>query len=236
MLKLPVIPDGGFIDINPSKIIALGLNYVEHARESISQKVSLRNDLPDEPVLFVKTPNVLVGPGEAIVLPVVDKKYVRDAGGPRTDYEAELALIIGRRAKNVPVSEAMDYVMGFTCFNDVSQRDIQTYDRSGWWRGKSLDTFGPIGPCVVPANKIGDVHNLRIRSILNGKVVQDASTSELIFKIPEIISFVSRFVTLEEGDIISTGTPAGVGPLSPGDVIEVDIENIGVLKNPVVSQ
>ena len=226
---------GGEVTIQPSKIVALGLNYLEHIKES--QSVNVQNftgEIPTEPVLFPKTPNVLIGPGDPIVLPALLDEYAFKEC--RTDYEGELAILIKNRIKNVAEGEAMEHVLGFTCFNDVSQRNFQRSDKSGWYRGKSLDTFGPIGPVIVQASAIGDPQNLHIQTRLNGKVVQDANTSHMIFNIPRIISFISRNFTLEPGDIISTGTPSGVGPLQPGDVVEVEIEHIGILKNPVIAE
>ncbi len=224
--------DGTAVTLRPSKIIALGLNYLEHIRESGSVNVqNFTDEVPEEPVLFAKTPNVLIGPGETIILPALIEHYHFDE--PRTDYEGELALIIRDRIRNVSEEEALDHILGFTCFNDVSQRNFQRSDKSGWFRGKSLDTFGPIGPVIVGPAKIGDPQNLRIRTRLNGRLVQEASTSQMIFPIPAIIAFVSANFTLEPGDIISTGTPSGVGPLTDGDVVEVEIENIGILRNPV---
>lgn len=234
VVTLPMA-DGREVTVQPSKIVALGLNYLEHIKES--QSVNVQNfteEIPKEPVLFPKTPNVLVGPGDAIVLPAFLKKY--DFEDCRTDYEGELALLIKNRIKDVAEEEALEHVLGFTCFNDVSQRNFQRSDKSGWYRGKSLDTFGPIGPVIVPLSVIGDPQNLRIQTRLNGTVVQDSNTRHMIFNIPRIISFISRNFTLEAGDIISTGTPSGVGPLHPGDVVEVEIENIGVLKNPVIAE
>ena len=233
-ITLP-IDGGGTYRVNPSKIVALGLNYLEHIKES--QSVDVQNfteAIPTEPVLFPKTPNVLIGPGETIILPA----FVEDYGFPncRTDHEAELAIIIGDRVKNVSAEAAMDHVLGFTCFNDVSQRNLQKGDKSGWYRGKSLDTFGPIGPVIVPPAKIGDPQNLEIVCRVNGKVTQQSNTRHMIFKVPEIIAFVSKNFTLEPGDIIVTGTPSGVGPLRHGDVVEVEIEGIGILKNPVKAE
>ncbi len=224
--------NGDPVTLRPGKIIALGLNYLEHIRESDSVNVqNFTGEVPEEPVLFAKTPNVLIGPGEAIVLPALLDRYRFEE--PRTDYEGELALIIRDRIKDVSEEEAMDHVLGFTCFNDVSQRNFQRRDKSGWFRGKSLDTFGPIGPVIVAPEDIGDPQHLRLRTRLNGRVVQEASTSQMIFPIPAIIAFVSANFTLEPGDIISTGTPSGVGPLADGDVVEVEIEHIGILRNPV---
>ena len=151
----------------------------------------------------------------------------------RTDYEAELAFIINQSCKNVPAEQAYEYIYGFTCFNDISQRNLQNSEKAGWFRGKSLDTFGPVGPCIVLAEDIGDAQNLDISCRLNGKVVQNSNTKQMIFKIPEIVAFISKNFTLEKGDLIITGTPAGVGALKGGDVVEVEIENIGILKNEV---
>ncbi|OGR16584.1 MAG: hypothetical protein A2X81_10720 [Desulfobacterales bacterium GWB2_56_26] len=233
-ITLP-IEGGGTYQVSPSKIVALGLNYLEHIKES--QSVDVQNfteAIPTEPVLFPKTPNVLIGPGETIILPA----FVEDYEFPncRSDHEAELAIIIKDRVKNVSAEAAMDHVLGFTCFNDVSQRNLQKGDKSGWYRGKSLDTFGPIGPVIVPPAKIGDPQNLEILCRVNGKVTQHSNTRHMIFKIPEIIAFVSKNFTLEPGDIIITGTPSGVGPLRHGDVVEVEIEGIGILKNPVKAE
>lgn len=210
--------------LDPSKIIALGLNYQDHIDETGSEK-------PTEPVLFAKTPNVLIGPDEEIVIPA----FLRECGYGEivVHYEAELAVVIGRRASCVPVSRAMEYVLGYTCFNDVSQRNIQFSDVSGWFRGKSLDTFGPAGPRIVPAGLIPDPHGLSIACRLNGATVQRSSTSKMIFRIPETISYISRQITLEPGDMVATGTPAGVGPISHGDIVEVEIQGIGVLRNSV---
>lgn len=223
---------GEKVEIKPGKIICLGLNYLEHIRESGSVNVqNFTDEIPEEPVLFPKTPNVIIGPDEPIVLPAFLNEY--DFDDLRTDYEGELAIIIKDRIKNLPEEEAFDHILGFTCFNDVSQRNLQRSDKSGWFRGKSLDTFGPIGPVIVPPEEIGDAQNLDIRTRLNGKVVQQSNTQYMLFKVQQIISYISKNFTLEPGDIISTGTPSGVGPLKDGDVVEVEIEGIGTLKNPV---
>jgi len=226
---------GEKVEIKPGKIICLGLNYLEHIKESGSVNVqNFTDEIPEEPVLFPKTPNVIIGPDEPIVLPAFLNEY--DFDDLRTDYEGELAIIIKDRIKNLPEEEAMDHILGFTCFNDVSQRNLQRSDKSGWFRGKSLDTFGPIGPVIVPPEEIGDVQNLDIRTRLNGKVVQQSNTQHMLFNIPQIITYISKNFTLEPGDIISTGTPSGVGPLKDGDVVEVEIEGIGTLKNPVQAE
>ncbi len=224
--------NGKPVEIRPSKIIALGLNYLEHIKESQSVNVqNFTNEIPTEPVLFTKTPNVLIGPGEPVILP----SFLDDYGFEdcRTDYEAELAIIIKDQMKNVDENEALTHVMGFTCFNDISQRNLQRTDKSGWFRGKSLDTFGPIGPVIVSPEEIGDPQCLDICCRLNGKVVQQSNTKHMIFKIPQIIAFVSRNFTMYPGDIIITGTPSGVGPIKHGDQVEVEIEGIGTLVNPV---
>ena len=234
MLSLP-LSDGSTCAISPTKIIALGLNYHEHIAESHSVKVQgFTKDVPDEPVLFPKLPSSIIGPKDPIVIPTFLLDYTFEQ--LRVDYEAELAIIVKDRCKHVPEAEAFDHVLGYTCLNDVSQRNLQTGDRSGWFRGKSLDTFCPVGPRVVLHGDIGDPQALRVRCRLNGITVQDGTTRDMIFSIPAIIAFVSKNFTLEPGDIISTGTPSGVGPVKHGDVVEIDIEGIGVLENPVVEE
>ncbi|MGD9209933.1 MAG: fumarylacetoacetate hydrolase family protein [Desulfobacteraceae bacterium] len=235
MLQLPFGDQSKLYTVSPTKIIALGLNYREHIAESHSVKVSgFTQEIPKEPVLFPKTPNVLIGPDETIVIPEFLKDYnFKDL---RVDYEGELALIISKDCKNVPEDAAYNVILGFTIMNDVSQRNLQTGDRSGWFRGKSLDTFGPIGPRIVPTEQIGDPQNLNIQTRLNQKVVQNANTCDMIFPIARIIAFISKNFTLKTGDIILTGTPSGVGQLHHGDTIEVEVENIGVLRNTVVEE
>ena len=207
----------------PGKIVCVGLNYRDHAEE---QGV----ELPAEPLLFAKWPSALIGPGEAIVIPSLSSEI---------DYEAELGVVVGERARDVPVERALDVVAGYTCFNDVSARDLQFQDGQ-WTRAKSLDTFSPTGPRVVPASEIPDPQALRIRCLVNGEALQDSSTAEMVFSVAELISYVSHGITLEPGDLIVTGTPAGVGftrtpPvfLRPGDEVTVEIEGIGALTNPV---
>jgi 2-keto-4-pentenoate hydratase/2-oxohepta-3-ene-1,7-dioic acid hydratase in catechol pathway len=209
----------------PQKIVCLGLNYRDHAEE---QGV----DLPEKPLLFAKWPNTLIGPGEQIVIPPTVEKC---------DYEAELAVVLGAQVRRVSKENALEAVRGYLCANDVSARDLQFGDGQ-WTRGKSVDTFCPIGPELVPAAELGDPHDLRIRALVNGVVVQDSSTANLVFGIDEIISFASQTVTLEPGDLILTGTPAGVGIfrkpprlLQPGDEVTIEIEGIGTLTNPVVA-
>lgn len=232
-IRLPV-SDGSDYEVRPEKIICLGLNYRDHIKESAQAEADrFKDETPTEPILFAKTPNTLIGPGRPIVLPAFLKSYgFRTC---RTDYEAELAMIIGKGGKHIPEPEVNAHIFGYTCFNDVSQRNFQKHDKAGWFRGKSLDTFGPIGPRIVRAEDIGDPQALAITCRLNGKVVQDSNTSQMIFKIPAMVAFISRHFTLVPGDIIVTGTPSGVGPIAPGDVVEVEISGIGVLRNPVES-
>jgi len=235
MVSIPVLGKARSYQVNPSKIIALGLNYRSHIAESQSVKArGLPEGAPKEPILFSKTPNVLIGAGEPIVIPAFLLEY--EFEDFRTDYEAELAVIIGKKCRNIPPREAFEHVLGYTCFNDVSQRNIQHGDRSGWFRGKSLDTFGPIGPQIVLHEDIGDPQNLRIQCRLNGRTVQDAGTAQMIFPVQDVIAFISKNFTLMPGDIIATGTPGGVGRIGHGDVVEVEIEKIGTLSNPVVEE
>lgn len=219
--------------VSPGKIIALGLNYREHIQESVSVKVrGFDTTVPVEPVLFPKLADSIIGNDDAIRLPEILGEYAYP--DERTDYEGEMAVIVGREGYNIPAEVALEHVYGFTCANDVSQRNIQNGDRSGWFRGKCFDTFLPLGPRVVLVQEIGDPGNLGIQTRLNGKVVQEGNTAQMITPLNRIISYVSRNFRLYEGDIILTGTPAGVGPLVHGDTVEVEIEGIGVLRNPVV--
>lgn len=223
---------GKTYEVAAGKVIALGLNYREHIKESPSVKVR-GFDLvePEEPVLFPKLPTAIIGDGDAIRLPAILADYAFE--DERNDYEGELAVIIGTGGTNIPIDRAMEHILGYTCSNDVSQRNIQNGDRAGWFRGKSFDTFLPLGPRIVPAERIGNVQNLAIETRLNGKTVQSGNTGQMIFPIAETIAFVSRNFTLEAGDIILTGTPSGIGAIKHGDVVEVEIESIGVLRNPV---
>jgi 2-keto-4-pentenoate hydratase/2-oxohepta-3-ene-1,7-dioic acid hydratase in catechol pathway len=209
----------------PQKIICIGLNYRDHAEEQ-------RVPLPEWPILFSKWPNTLIGPSEPIVMPTITEQV---------DYEAELGVVIGSRVKHVSVENALEAVAGYLCLNDVSARDIQFGDKQ-WVRGKSPDTFCPVGPRLVPASEVPDPQALPIRAILNGEVLQDSNTSNMVFGVAEIVSFVSQLITLEPGDLIATGTPAGVGVfrdppifLKPGDEIRIEIEGLGELTNPVVA-
>ena len=207
----------------PGKIVCVGLNYRDHAEESGMEP-------PSRPLVFAKWPSSLVGPGEAIVLPEQAQEV---------DYEAELGVVIGKRAHKVSVDDALDHVGGYFCANEVSARDVQFADGQ-WTRGKSFDTFCPMGPRVVPRDEIADPQALRIACRVNGETRQDSTTANMIFGVAEIISFATQAITLEPGDVIATGTPAGVAMgqpepryLHPGDTVEVEIEGIGVLTNQV---
>ncbi|HEY6828809.1 MAG TPA: fumarylacetoacetate hydrolase family protein [Gemmatimonadaceae bacterium] len=209
----------------PGKIVCVGLNYRDHAEESGLA-------VPKVPVIFSKFSTCVIAPGEPVVIPTTSE---------RVDYEAELAIVIGRRAKHVSAARAYDYVLGYTAFNDVTARDFQFGDGQ-WQRGKSCDTFAPMGQTIVTTDEIPDPHTLRITLELNGAVMQESNTDQLIFSVPQMIEFISASITLEPGDVIATGTPAGVGfarkpPvfLKPGDTMEVDIERIGRLGNPIVA-
>ena len=208
----------------PGKIIAVGLNYRDHVSESDSPP-------PASPIMFAKWSTCLVASGEPICIP---------SGVDEVDWEAELAVVIGRTARDVSEADALSYVAGYTCMNDVSARRIQREDGQ-WSRAKSFDSFGPIGPVVVSADTIEDPQRLQIISRVNGVVMQSANTADMIFSVAELVSHASIGTTLEIGDIISTGTPSGVGAfrdvpifLRDGDVVEIEIEHIGVLSNPVV--
>ncbi len=198
----------------PSKVLALAGNYKSHLEGQPA---------PQNPEIFFKVPSCLIPTGAGIVIP---------KGTTQVDFEGELVVVIGKRAKNVPVDKAMDFVFGITCGNDVSARDWQKNDRS-WWRAKGSDTFGPCGPCIVSGLDYG---NLQLTSRLNGQVKQSQKTSDLIHNIPQIVSWISRHVTLEPGDLIFTGTPGKTATIKPGDVIEVEIEGVGVLKNTVAGK
>jgi 2-keto-4-pentenoate hydratase/2-oxohepta-3-ene-1,7-dioic acid hydratase in catechol pathway len=209
-----VIPKKFLSPVTPSKVVAIGLNYKDHAAER-------NKPLPPEPLMFMKPSTTVIGPGDAIQLP-------RGAG--RIDYEAEMAVVIGRRAHRVPAASAADHVLGVTCINDVTARDLQTKDVQ-YTRAKGFDTFAPIGPCIA----IGlDPSALDIEGWVNNDKRQSSNTRQLIFTVPEIIAYISAVMTLLPGDVIATGTPAGIGPLTPGDRFTVKIEGVGELSNPVV--
>lgn len=211
---------------DPPKVICVGLNYRDHAKESGSE-------VPDEPVFFNKFPTAVIGPDEPIELPPVSSQV---------DYEAELVVVIGRGGKRIDRSTAYEHVAGYTCGHDVSARDWQLHKPGKQWLcGKSFDTFAPIGPAIVTADELADPHSLDIRFRLNGQVLQESNTRELIFPVDELVAYISQVATLEPGDLLFTGTPPGVGYarkpqvfLKPGDLCEVEIESIGVLRNPVV--
>jgi 2-keto-4-pentenoate hydratase/2-oxohepta-3-ene-1,7-dioic acid hydratase in catechol pathway len=209
----------------PGKIICVGLNYRDHAEEQ-------GTDLPTAPLLFAKWGNTLIGPGDPIAIPPIVTKC---------DYEAELGVVIGERVRGVTAETALEAVAGYICVNDVSARDLQFADGQ-WTRGKSPDTFCPVGPALVPRDQIADPQDLPIRAILNGETVQESTTGNMVFGVAEIIEYVTRTITLEPGDLIATGTPAGVGAfrkpplfMKPGDEITIEIDGVGSLTNPVVA-
>lgn len=200
----------------PQKIVCVGRNYAEHAAE-------LGNEVPTEPLIFLKPPSSLIGPNENVIYPAISE---------RVDHEGELALIIGQRCRNLREEDAMDVIFGYTVANDVTARDLQRSDKQ-WTRGKGFDTFCPVGPWIDttfnPANRT-------VRCLVNDEVRQDGNTGLMIYSIPTILAFVTRFMTLEPGDLLLTGTPAGVGPVQPGDVMMVDVSGLGTLSNPVIHE
>lgn len=200
--------------VSPSKVVAVGLNYRDHAEE-------VGKHIPAEPVLFIKPSTAVIGPGEPIrLLPA----------GERVDYEAELAAVVGRRAYRVPEDRAREHLLGFTCLNDVTARDMQRRDGQ-WTRAKSFDTFCPLGPCIETELNPDRVD---VRARVNGETRQASNTRNFIFPLARLVSFISRVMTLLPGDVVSTGTPSGIGRLRPGDVVEVEVEGVGVLRNPVL--
>jgi 2-keto-4-pentenoate hydratase/2-oxohepta-3-ene-1,7-dioic acid hydratase in catechol pathway len=210
----------------PGKIICIGLNYRDHARET-------GQPIPQYPIVFSKYANTVIAHGDNIVLPRVTDQV---------DYEAELGFVIGKRARYVKAAEALDYVAGYLPINDVSARDYQTRI-SQWTMGKTFDTFAPMGPALITRDEVPDAGNLRISLTINGETLQDSNTNELIFGIPQLVEALSEVMTLEPGDVVSTGTPPGVGMarspqryLRPGDVVSVSIEGVGTLTNPVVAE
>ena len=210
---------------NRPKVICVGLNYRDHAEESKAKP-------PAEPVIFMKPYTAITGPFDPIEYPAITSQV---------DYECELGVVIGRKCKNVGVEEAFDYILGYTVFNDVSARDIQFRDGQ-WIRGKSFDTFAPVGPWIVTKDDVPDPHSLKMMTIVDGEIRQNSTTANMIFKVHELVSFISKVMTLDPGDIIATGTPAGVGVfakpvqklLKIGQVVEVEIESVGRIKNKVV--
>jgi 2,4-didehydro-3-deoxy-L-rhamnonate hydrolase len=226
---LPEIPAGirlGCPVARPSKIVCIGLNYAKHAKETGAA-------IPIEPILFFKSTTAVVGPNDAIMIP-------RDS--VKTDWEVELAVVIEKKASYVTEADAMNYVAGYCLHNDVSEREFQLERGGTWDKGKGCDTFAPLGPWLVSKDEVKDPHSLRLWLSLNGKIVQDSNTDDLIFNIPQLIAYISQFMTLLPGDIISTGTPAGVGLgmnpptyLKAGDVVELGIDGLGVSKQSVVA-
>jgi acylpyruvate hydrolase len=212
--------------LRPGKVICLGLNYRDHAKEAGMA-------IPEYPVLFHKVAGSLIGHNQPVVVPRSSSKI---------DFEGELTIIIGRRGKYIAEHEALSYIAGYTIGNDVSARDLQ-FRTSQWTTGKMLDTFGPLGPALVTRDEVPDPNALHIKTTLNGQVMQDGNTAEMIFRVPFIVSYISEIVTLEPGDIILTGTPAGIGNtrtppvfMKPGDTVTVEIERLGVLTNPLVAE
>ena len=227
--KLPLINDGqrvGSPIARPSKILCIGLNYAKHAKETGAA-------IPTEPILFMKSTSSLTGPFDNIIIPKNSEK---------TDWEVELGVVIGKKASYVSEEEAMDYVAGYVLHNDVSERAFQLERGGTWDKGKGCDSFAPLGPWLVTKDEIPNPHKLRLWLSLNGKMMQDSNTDDLIFNIPQLISYSSHFMTLLPGDVISTGTPAGVGLgfspniyLKPGDVVELGIDGLGSSKQTVVA-
>ncbi len=213
----PELPDGARLlpPCSPTKIVCVGRNYPEHARE-------LGNEPPKEPLIFLKPPSSLIASGDAIIYPSLSE---------RVDFEGELGVIIGKRARHVKAEDAWDYVLGYTCLNDVTARDLQRKDGQ-FTRGKGFDTFCAVGPCMVAKEDI-DVHSLTLRTFVDDEKRQEAPIADMMFGVDVIIAYVSAFMTLEPGDLIATGTPPGVGPLKPGSHVRVEIEGIGVLDNIV---
>ena len=210
----------------PSKIVCIGLNYADHAKETGA-------DTPAEPILFMKSTTALVGPFDEIMIP---------RNSVKTDWEVELAVVIGKKASYVEEAEAHEYIAGYALHNDVSEREFQLERGGTWDKGKGSDTFAPIGPFLATADEISDVNNLRVWLSVNGQMMQDGTTANLIFNVPFLISYLSQFMTLLPGDIISTGTPAGVGLgfkppvyLKPGDVVELGIDGLGISKQTVIA-
>jgi acylpyruvate hydrolase len=209
--------------LRPQKLIGIGLNYRDHIEET-------KMESPREPLLFAMYSNAIIGPGRPILIPELSRKI---------DYEAELAVVIGRRTRNAGPAEALAHIAGYTIVNDVSARDLQRSDGQ-WLRAKSFDSFAPMGPCLTTRSSLADADGLAIELRLNGQTMQKSNTRNLIFNVPALVSHISRAMTLEPGDVISTGTPGGVGftrkppiYLQPGDIVEIEIEGIGLLRNPV---
>jgi len=213
--------------INPTKIICLGTNYMDHIEET-------GFEIPGEPLIFPKTLNCLITNNQPIIYP---KYLYNNRRYNRVDYEVELAFIVKDKCKNISAEKVYDHILGYTVFNDVTARKMQTKDiisQKPWFRSKSFDTFGPVGPVIKKVDEIRDPHNLDIELKVNGDIKQSSNTKHLLFKIPETFEYITKFFTMEPGDIIATGTPGGIGPIDPGDLIEATIENIGTLTNKVI--
>jgi len=227
--KLNVLADGirlGSPIARPSKIVCIGLNYADHAKETNAP-------LPSEPIIFMKSTTSLVGPNDAIMIP---KNSVK------TDWEVELAVVIGKKASYIDEAEAANYIAGYVLHNDVSEREFQLERNGTWDKGKGCDTFAPLGPFLATADEIGDVNNLNLWLTVNGKKMQQGTTANFIFKVPYLVAYVSQFMTLLPGDVISTGTPAGVGLgfnppvyLKEGDVVELGIDGLGSSRQAVIA-
>lgn len=205
--------------LRPGKIVCVGRNYAEHAKE-------LGNPMPQEPLIFLKPPSAVIQDGEPIVLPGMSQ---------RVEHEGEIAVVIGTRLSRASERQALAGVAGITCANDVTARDLQKLDGQ-WTRAKGFDTFCPVGPRVVPIARLGDLAGLEVRCRVNGQERQHGKAADMAFPIPLVLSYISQIMTLERGDLVLTGTPAGIGPLAAGDVVEVEIPGVGVLRNPVVSR
>lgn len=205
--------------IRPGKIVCVGRNYVEHAAE-------LGNVVPERPLLFMKPPSAVIDGGDPIVIPAVSQ---------RVEHEGEIGVVIGKTLKAVGEDDAVAGIEGIVCVNDVTARDLQKIDGQ-WTRAKGFDTFCPVGPRIVPPADLPDLDTLEVFCRVNGAVRQHGCAADMVFKIPAIVSYISHIMTLEQGDLVATGTPAGVGPLVPGDVVEVEIPGVGVLRNPVINQ
>ena len=217
----------GNTDINPTKIVCIGRNYIEHAKE-------FDTPIPSEPVFFVKTINSLIANGKSIIYPRI---LYENEEFNRVDHEVELALILSKKCKKISAEDAFDYILGYSIFLDITARKMQIYDRNKnlpWYRSKNFDTFSVIGPQIVPLKEIEDPHNLNLELRINGNLKQSSNTKYMIFKIPRLMEYISSFLTLEKDDIIATGTPSGVGPIQPGDIIDASIEKIGKIRNEVI--
>jgi len=217
----------GTSTIHPTKIICLGRNYLDHIQET-------KAPIPTEPVFFVKTLNTLVTNNDPIIYP---KLLYENPNYNRVDHEVELAFIIFQTARKITVENAFNYIRGYTIFLDITARKMQISDRNlklPWYRSKNFDSFAPIGPEIVSCHEIEDPHNLTIQLKVNGELRQFSNTKHMLFKIPEILEYLSRFITLKAGDIVATGTPSGVSPIKPGDIIEASIEKIGTIEHEVI--